>query len=351
MSTPTSLTFTSAPNPQASLTNFKTGGTDLNNLFAPGSGGSITGLKNNSKDLSEIFAPIGTSTALASNTGFTANGTDIKNLFAAYSSSSRDFIDIVPGSKTTSLTFSSTVTAWVLLVGGGGKGGTGFFQNSIRYGGQGGSGGEIKYFDRTLVPGSYTFEYQVGAGGTSASTVALSSTILKINTVTQETARGGNAGASNLTYSTSYNENTGGIGSGIHSALGNTTTYGTPATGSGGLSLTFNSVSRNIGGGGGGGSSLKYGINGWNDDILGDESGGAGSNGGGNGGAGSTNFGEFAIISPTIGIYGGGGGGGQAGFYVKYVIEGDKTSGSQTASTFTPGAKGGDGLVMVVFIY
>lgn len=201
------------------------------------------------------------------------------------------------------ITYASSRTVPVLIVGGGGGGGAG----QVNYEGPGGGGGGgVGYGSLTFAAGT-TYTITVGTGGTGASypvplfestngTSGSNSSIVggSINAVAYGGGRGGSTRGGTSTAEA-------GGSSGGSPGWGSAVQNNTKGTGSGLTYLGNNGGTGAVGGsGGGGGGAGSVGASGKN----------------GNGGAGTKSAGGSGYTWPyTNNTYGGGGGGGLAGDY------------------------------------
>ena len=203
-----------------------------------------------------------------------------------------------------------------LLVGGGGRGGVGPNDGSVRYGG-GGGGGEVVYITNVAVtPGGY-LDVFVGPGGSSSYPNGYSSYLGPYID-----ASGGGAGGNGGSNGNSYGAGSGG---GAGSTNSSTRKYGGTGTYKGG---DTESTGGFISGGGGGAGGA--GIDGSNAYLVPS----TGSNGG---------VGFLCDITGTSTYYGGGGGGGGKSIAAGQAIGGLGGGGNGATSMGTGGVAGTNG--------
>jgi hypothetical protein len=254
---------------------------------------------------------------------------------------------------TTSGTFTptSSLTADVLLVAGGGGGGGG-------NGGGGGAGGLAGYSSQSLSATAYTVT--VGAGGNAGdnSTRGTSGGSSGFTGLTSAVG-GGGGGSSPGTNNNAWNGSNGGSGGGGGKpfSTGTSSTGGTGTAGQGNSGGTGGRYPDDVNGGGGGGGAGGAGVNAQT------------GNGPANGGVGSSSYSVWGSATGTgqavngvhffagggagfnyygANNYGGTGGNGGGGSY--QGGEGTANTGGGGSTTAGSGANGGSGIVIVRYV-
>lgn len=352
------------------ITYFLVGGTDLSSIFQPLSlgtpYGTPTGYKVGTQDFNDIFAGYPGSGTRASSTGYNFGGNDLSNIFAKYNpfviNVTNQTLDISVSNNVQSgftiyefdintlnetnawvtgscnISFSTTKTINIIMIGGGGGGGYGEgtgisgYEPYINEGGGGGGGGGSSYVNTITVEPNITYNLIVGSGGcvyiTSYKTGQSSSFIG--GSLNLQASGGGPGGNANYA---SFDPTQGGIQTGGTSLNGGQGGNGGTFPGNGGQGgsiVTLYGTTIYYGGGGGGGINSNT-ITGTH---IGSGQGGLGATNSNNGGSGGQ---LNTSATQQYGINYGGGGGGGGG----EVLPSGYTGGGY------PGAAGGNGKVIL----